>query len=53
MRAFLVVPVPVLLAEPFCLQHRGEGFAVEELVPEAALEALTISILPRAVMNTP
>ena len=36
MRSLLVVPLPVLLAEHFRLQHRGEGFPVQELVAKAA-----------------
>ncbi len=44
----MVVPVPVLPAEYFCLQHGGEGFTVEELVPEPAVKALAAGILPRA-----
>ena len=42
----MVVVAPVLLAEHFGFQQGGEAFPVQELVPEAAVEALTIGVLP-------
>ena len=47
MGAALVVVLPVLLAEDFRFQHRGEALPVEELVPEPAVEAFAVGILPR------
>src|SRR5436190_1030460 len=43
-----VVVLAVGFAQHFCLQQRGKGFAVEELVPEPAVEALAVSVLPGA-----
>ena len=53
MRALRIVPLLVSLAEHFRLLHRGEGFAVQELVPEPAVEALAVGVLPsqRARLN--
>ena len=48
MRSLVVVPLPVLLAEHFRLQHRSEGFPVQELVSKAAVKTFAIGILPRA-----
>ena len=48
MQPTVVVVVPKLASQHFRLQHAAEAFAVEELVAEAAVEALAISILPRA-----
>jgi hypothetical protein len=41
----VVVPLRVFFAEDFCLQQRCEGFAVEELVPEPAVEAFAVGVL--------
>lgn len=48
MRTLLVVVLAVLLAEHFRLQHAGEGFPVQELIAEPAVEAFAVSVLPRA-----
>ena len=44
----MVVFFPVLPAKDFCLQKTGEEFHIEELIPEACVEALTIGVLPRS-----
>ena len=38
-RTLMVVVLAVLLAEHFRLQHAGEGFAVQELIAEPAVDS--------------
>ena len=47
MGAFVRVPLPVFFAEHLGFQQAAKCFAVEELVPEPAVKALAVGVLPR------
>ena len=38
-------------SQHFCLLQRREDFSVEEFIPELPIEALDITILPRAALR--
>ena len=48
MQSLLIVAVPIFVAQHFCFCQRGEDLAVEQLITQAAVEALAIGVLPWA-----
>ena len=48
----MVVVVTMLLAEDFGYQERAEAFPIQKLVPQSAVEAFAVGILPRAAAVT-